>query len=75
MPPISRGEDAELEPAREHLALFERVVAAHVRAPEGQAEEAGPQHADDGDEGAARAGEPQRFASRGAASSHSAHSA
>src|SRR5262249_1435025 len=41
------GERAELEPAREHLAVLELVVAARVGAPDRDAEEGGALLADD----------------------------
>src|SRR6185369_14357433 len=41
------GEGAELEPAREHLAVLELVVAAGVRTPDGKADERGAKLADD----------------------------
>src|SRR5262245_54653921 len=40
-------ECAELDPAREHLAVLELVVAARVRAPDGNAHERGALLADD----------------------------
>src|SRR5262245_54592681 len=40
-------ERAELDPAREHLAILELVVAARVRAPDGNAHEGGALLADD----------------------------